>query len=539
MSNAIQWQQLLFRLDLINKINIFIAFLVFPLAGNAQKLWTIGEGGGEESTAIIELSQSFIIGGIFQQNLAGSSSQGGSDIWIQKYDTLGQLQWTNTLGSPTNDILVSLEADQQGFFYALGEYADSLKIGLDTILYSLNKAIFVNKYSPDGQLIWAKSLRATGLLSVKDIKTDNQNNSYLTGSFRDTFLLANHQLITTAPEAVFVLKISPLGQIIWAISSQYATAAYGKSLAIDPNQKIYLAGNFENKLVLYNDTLQGDWVTTDIFLAAIDSQGHWLWQKQYGGAYHDELTTLIWHQNRLYLAGEFMGILTIDTHQLQTAFRKFDIFIAQLDTQGHSLWAKQSQVNANCFLEDLAVNDSQIIAIGYFTDTIAWQTANSKSTAAIDAYQLALNSSGNNPHFSTWRGGGNDLAKACILRFNGGTAVVGSFQQDINWENKTAFATGFSDAFLAYQPPISLPNGLFFRVKPKIKITIFPNPTSDFVQIKSDSKIYFWQLYSPNGQLVKQGKSKLLNLKNLTTGIYILKIKTTAGIGVVKVVVRG
>lgn len=63
----------------------------------------------------------------------------------------------------------------------------------------------------------------------------------------------------------------------------------------------------------------------------------------------------------------------------------------------------------------------------------------------------------------------------------------------------------------------------------KNSFKIYPNPTSDIITIQTDSEIENVNLYNQFGQLLLSEKSTQLNLGNLSTGIYILKIKFANG----------
>ena len=80
------------------------------------------------------------------------------------------------------------------------------------------------------------------------------------------------------------------------------------------------------------------------------------------------------------------------------------------------------------------------------------------------------------------------------------------------------------------------------------QINVFPNPTSDFVHIQSNptstEKIQIIQLYDLKGQLLKQVNkvnelvfNKLL-IKDLSAGIYLLKIQSTTGNRIIKKVFK-
>ena len=60
----------------------------------------------------------------------------------------------------------------------------------------------------------------------------------------------------------------------------------------------------------------------------------------------------------------------------------------------------------------------------------------------------------------------------------------------------------------------------------KLSINIFPNPAIDNVTIQLKSKIDFVKIYSLDGNLKISSIEKKINLNNLNSGIYILKIKS-------------
>ena len=60
-------------------------------------------------------------------------------------------------------------------------------------------------------------------------------------------------------------------------------------------------------------------------------------------------------------------------------------------------------------------------------------------------------------------------------------------------------------------------------------VQVYPNPSSDFVQIKSDVEVDFVQVYSLTGQLIKTVKANKLDLRGYVSGNYVLKIHTKDG----------
>jgi len=72
----------------------------------------------------------------------------------------------------------------------------------------------------------------------------------------------------------------------------------------------------------------------------------------------------------------------------------------------------------------------------------------------------------------------------------------------------------------------------------KNKISIFPNPTTGKLNIKTDLKIESVEVFDIAGQLLQKEKTTSFKLENRDAGIYILKIKTNEGVGVKRVLVN-
>jgi len=90
---------------------------------------------------------------------------------------------------------------------------------------------------------------------------------------------------------------------------------------------------------------------------------------------------------------------------------------------------------------------------------------------------------------------------------------------------------GFSPEVIEmYYAPTSTSLVEFTAVK-QIDVTIYPNPTTDFVTVavKDDAKVDVVMLYNQNGQLVMSrsftGKQQMIQLQDLDRGIYFLQLR--------------
>lgn len=86
------------------------------------------------------------------------------------------------------------------------------------------------------------------------------------------------------------------------------------------------------------------------------------------------------------------------------------------------------------------------------------------------------------------------------------------------------------DVFLTPDDPNALSNEE--TTAPKERITVYPNPVQDRVNISGIPRNALIKLYDGVGKVVAQGTSQIptLDLKNLNRGIYLLQVETSAGV---------
>ncbi len=63
-----------------------------------------------------------------------------------------------------------------------------------------------------------------------------------------------------------------------------------------------------------------------------------------------------------------------------------------------------------------------------------------------------------------------------------------------------------------------------------IKLTVYPNPATEWIHINSNKKIENSAIYDLNGKLLTSTHKTTINVKNIPAGIYILEVKTDEGV---------
>lgn len=139
--------------------------------------------------------------------------------------------------------------------------------------------IFISKLDYLGNFIWAKSI-SEGSTWGTSIALDSSGNVYTTGHFEyatDFDPGAGIFNLTSAGDwDIFISKLDPSGNFLWATSMGGGSNDHGTSIALDGSGNVYTTGylygssNFDPGPGIFNLTSAG---STDIFILKLAQQG--------------------------------------------------------------------------------------------------------------------------------------------------------------------------------------------------------------------------------------------------------------------------
>ena len=144
---------------------------------------------GSEGNAIVTDTNGnvFVTGYVNGISSFGSLSVdaiGVRDVFIAKYNASGNLIWYKHFGSYFgNAIGKDLELDSLGSIYITGSFEGGINFGPQTLTSLGNEDIFVAKFSPSGDFLWAKSAGGSGSENSSKLVLDKNANIYITGYF--------------------------------------------------------------------------------------------------------------------------------------------------------------------------------------------------------------------------------------------------------------------------------------------------------------------------------------------------------------------
>ncbi len=382
-----------FNLDPGIATNIFVSKL--DSAGNF--IWAIQMGGmssNEGRGITLDANGNLYITGDFSDTADFDPGPGifnlyatdYRDVFIAKLDTAGNFIWAKDISGIAYGVFAnSIAVDGNGNVYTTGNFRDTVDFDPGPGVYSLytpNFDIFISKLDSSGNFVYAKNMGATTYNYGYGIAIDAWNNVYATGSFRLTVDFDpgpdSSYLTSNGYDDVYVLKLDPTGNFIWAKNMGGIGNDISRAMALDAAGNIYFTGTFESTAdfdpgtAIFN--LQQSGVSGgDLFVAKLDSAGNLVWAKAMGGTglgYGAGIA--LDAAGNVYTTGYFEGVTAFDPtggfNLTSTWFTGGDVYVSILSNAGNFIWAGKMGSNSYEYGRAIAVDAAgNIYTTGGFT----------------------------------------------------------------------------------------------------------------------------------------------------------------------------
>ncbi len=267
------------------------------------------------------------------------------------------LKWAKQIGGPNQEQGYGIDVDSIGNTYTTGFFYDIADFDPGVASYTLASTssgftdIFVSKLDSAGNFLWSKNFGGTGNDEGKSITIDNLGNVYVVGYFTGTADFdpgpGSILLTSSGVNDAFILKLDPLGNLIWAkqVGGNSGDAAYSIKLDgfgnICTTGSFFGTGDFDPGAGVFNLTS----IDNDIFVLKLDAAGNFLWAAAMSGNNTSVGLGLDFDSfNNIYVTGAFYNTVDFDpspaTYTL-TSSGGVDQFVLKLDPLGNFIWTKQ------------------------------------------------------------------------------------------------------------------------------------------------------------------------------------------------------
>jgi hypothetical protein len=273
-----------------------------------------GEGGTAIRTDVFGNTYVAGLGNFYDFNLGGPQF----NFLVLKYDSQGVLLWEKTSNWQGDMFATRMDVDYNGNCYITGQFSDSAYFDNISFISNSSKTIFIAKYNVNGDVVWAKK-DGTGYDGSQSICLDRLGNFFITGCHSASSVFGN----TTLPSGgVFIAKYDTSGTNIWAKS---AKARMGNDVSVDTAGSCFFTGYFTTTGIFGNGmnsaTLTTQKLNGEIFVAKYNKNGDFKWAVapggNYGGANQGNALCTDYSGN-IFLTGMFTQITTFGNVSLNT-----------------------------------------------------------------------------------------------------------------------------------------------------------------------------------------------------------------------------
>jgi uncharacterized delta-60 repeat protein len=294
-------------------------FLV-KYTSSGTKQWTkqLGTSSNDFGFGVtVDSSDNIYVAGQTSGGLDGNTNSGGNDLILVKYNSSGTKQWTQQLGTSSEDRGLGVTVDSSDNIYVTG-YTSG---GLDGNTNSGSADLILVKYNSSGTKQWTQQLGTSLYEGGSELTVDSSDNIYVTGMTHGG-LDGNTQV---GNGDIFLVKYNSSGTKQWTRQLGTSLNDTGNGVTVDSSDNIYVTGSIEGGLD--GNTNSGG---VDMFLVKYNSSGTKQWTQQLGTSSSESGSGVtVDSSDNIYVTGHTAGGLDGNTQ-----VGNGDIFLVKYNSDG-------------------------------------------------------------------------------------------------------------------------------------------------------------------------------------------------------------
>ena len=360
-----------------NQHDIFISKI--DTGGNFIWAKQIGTNSTEQVTAIINDKQGNIyIAGNFQNTVDFDPGPGVVNMtstftgtFLLKLDTNGYFIWVKPLPYRVESITMDELTDLvlTGFFSGTKDFDPGPGV-FSISTNSLNtQDVFILKLDSAGNFKWVKQfVTNTGTLSEAFmVKTDSQENIYVTGSFGNSVDFDTGAGVLTQTSVgmqdIYVVKLNNNGALIWVKTMGGTLSDRSFSMDLDTAGNIYTTGWFQGTADF--DPGPGTFLLSasgfhiNAYISKLDNNGNFIYAKQILNTTSSVAgrSITVDRKGDVYFGGEFVGDPDFDPGPGTLHYGLIaGVFITKLDAIGNFIWTEAFESNGGSLVRSITTD---------------------------------------------------------------------------------------------------------------------------------------------------------------------------------------
>ncbi|MDZ4182448.1 MAG: PKD domain-containing protein [Candidatus Cloacimonadaceae bacterium] len=358
--------------------------------------------------------------------------------------------WASGSGGTGSDSANDIATDSSGNSYVTGVFQGSANFG-GTVLDSMGGLdIFIGKMDPLGDWLWAVRAGGSGIDIGNSIAVDSFGNCFVTGTFQSNAGFGSNTLYGSGGDDIFIAKLSTDGNWLWSIEAGGSGDDSGKSIALDAANNCYITGSF-NGTAFFSALSVDSMGSTDVFVAKASPTGTWLQAYSAGGMTGDTAWGInLDSSGNCYVTGSFAISANFGSHTVISDGSIVDVFVAKLSPDGIWQWATRGGGVSNDVGLAIVVDDAaNCYVTGRFAGNATFGSTNLTAAGGTDIFVAKLNSDGAWQWAVRAGGGGTDIPYSIAHGVGGDVYITGYYNGIADFGSTNISSAGGLDVFLA------------------------------------------------------------------------------------------
>jgi hypothetical protein len=467
--------------------------------------------------------------GVLQNKKMTYSPAALGDYKITEYNSDGSV--VNSAALTGNFYLMQAEADNNGNWYFLGQYFDtvsfpggtqftrsSISTEPDYFIFKLNKGTL--------SLAWAKHIGA------------NNDNAAV------TFTIGNNSIyipVDSIGEAVHILKMDIATGNYSTIIDQGGQSTVS-SIQVDDAGNIYLAGSCAFTQQDFNGHIANGISGYPVYIVKYGADGQYRWSLFMSDVTCNPRKLTMVNNNFIYYSGAVHDTFSLGGYNLHHPAWVYDFFVSRLDSNGNVSWLRQlkdtisGDANAEYPYHAAVTSEGSINVFAETRKTIDWGNGVVLNNPGYNSFGTIINFApdGKAQWVKTIDG---DFASTEHIISNGNDLwITGNGRDSTDMKFGTISAPVALGAFgyTPYFAKLSLADtATGINIIPaEDNVNVYPNPANEVVNIANSNpgkstvqitdltgRIVYNQSYQTSGKIA-------INVASFSRGLYFIELKT-------------
>jgi hypothetical protein len=321
-------------------------------------LWLKQLGDGNDNGGIIRVAVDTLDNVIIAGQLSSSIDFGGgtkaaagpADVFVAKYDKLGNYQWAKTFGDAAYQTATALTVDTTNNIVIAGNFSGTADFTTSTIVNATTSPHgFIAKFDPSGTNIWSKAFVdgmgfMPGFSSALGVAVDpsNPNIIFATGIFGKSISLGGSTFSSNGMDDIFLAKFDGTGAHLWSQQFGSTKEDTPTSIGVAKSGNVAISGAYAGTIAFggTNLTVPAPLASPDGFVAVFDTTGAPVWSKGFGGSAGAPNNSITFDSaENIFVAGGALGDVDFGAGSLTHA-GGYDVFLVKFDNSGSVAWNK-------------------------------------------------------------------------------------------------------------------------------------------------------------------------------------------------------